>query len=427
MTDELHRRRLFIASNIALIATAMSFAIRGDTMGDFQTQFVEPYVQQTDLAGVEATDEQAALAEAHVKARLGLIGTIAFFSFGLTIVFGGPMVDAFGMGMLLRLAAFCHVGGAILTIFSPNYWVLVFATFVVGAGNGLVEAVCNPLIATLYPDEKTHKLTLFHAWFPGGIVIGGLAAYLFSNIGLGWQAKTALLLIPSVIYLFLIIKEKFPATERVAAGLSFSEMVVGAFSRPLFLVLLVIMLFTAATELGPGAWISNIYQDVMQRKEGILAVVWGSILMYILRQFFSKPVHKMSPVLLICVTAPLAAAGLYLFKFAAQGSVVMFFLAATLLYVGVCFWWPTMLGIVSERCPKSGAFGLALVGGAGSFATFFAGPAIGALNDKFGPVGSLQVWAILPVVIFVVFLVIYLFDQSKGGYRAQVEKLSTGE
>lgn len=408
--DGVNKNLLFVASCMALITTAMSFAIRGDIMGDFEKEFVVPYATaQAQQSG----GQQAEL----VKTSLGLIGGVAFFSFGLAIIFGGPLVDLLGMGALLRLAAACHIGGALLTIFAPSYWVVVLATLIVGAGNGLVEAVCNPLIATVYPEEKTHKLTLFHAWFPGGIVIGGLLAYALSRMGIGWHAKMALMLVPAVVYTAMIMGQKFPATERVAAGIHFNEMFAEAVRRPLFLIVFLMMWFTAATELGPGTWISNIYGDVMGKKEGILALVWGSILMYVLRQFFSKPVHKLPPTLLIAVTAPLAAIGLFLFEFAQTP--VVFFVAATFLYVGVCFWWPTMLGITSERCPKTGALGLAIIGGTGSFSTFFAGPGMGYLNDNFGPARSLQVWAILPVVIFVVFGLVYLSDKARGGYKIE--------
>jgi MFS family permease len=279
------------------------------------------------------------------------------------------------------------------------------------------------LIATIYPDEKTHKLTVFHAWFPGGIVIGGLLAYGFGRMDWNWQLKMALLLIPSVIYVAMLIGQKFPATERVAAGVPFSEMFTEALRRPIFWIVFLMMWLTAATELGPGAWISNIYNDVMGKEEGILALVWGSILMYVLRQFFSKPVHKIPPPLLIAVTAPFAAVGLFLFYYASTPAI--FFLAATLLYFGVCFWWPTMLGITSERCPKTGALGLAIIGGTGSFATFVAGPAIGRINDAFGPARCLQIWAILPVALIVVFGLVHLSDRARGGYKA--EKLATGE
>ena len=428
----MNRGMLFWASNVALIATAMSFAIRGDIMESLKVKYVEPYVASHDSA--EAAASRPAIVNRilgisedtdPINQNLGIIAGIAFLSFGLTILFGGPLVDLLGMGNLLRVAAACHIGGTLLTIFAPSFWMVVFATFIIGAGNGLVEAVCNPLIATLYPEEKAHKLTLFHAWFPGGIVIGGVLAYVFSLIGLNWQVKMSLILIPAVIYTFMILGQKFPPTERVASGYSFGDMFKEAARRPLFWILFVIMWLTAATELGTGQWISNIFNNVMKREEGILALVWGSVLMYIMRQFFSKPVHKISPIALMAITAPIAALGLFLFKFAS--SPVMFFVAATLVYVGVCFWWPTMLGITSERCPKSGALGLAIIGGVGSFATSLAGPTIGRIIDHYGkeagPATALQLWAILPVVITVVFALIYFSDKAKGGY--QRERLET--
>ncbi|MBI4558747.1 MAG: MFS transporter [Candidatus Hydrogenedentes bacterium] len=412
----MNKERLFLASCIALIATAMSFAIRGDIMAALQDEYVVPMVRDSD--GVVSST-----AEELIKTRLGVIGGAAFFSFGLTIFFGGPLVDLLGMGALLRLAAACHIGGSLLTIFAPHYYVVVIATLIVGAGNGLVEAVCNPLIATVYPDRKTQKLTLFHAWFPGGIVIGGLLCIVFTRIEWNWQLKMATILVPAVIYTYLILGQKFPATERVAAGVPFSEMFAEALRRPLFIIIFVMMWLTAATELGPGTWIANLYTDVMKdtKGTGILFLVWGSGIMWALRQFFSHAAHRVSPVGLIMLTAPLAAIGLYLFRFA--HTPLMWFVASGLLYTGFCFWWPTMLGITTERCPKTGALGLAIIGGTGSFSTSLAGPVMGWINDKFGADKVLQIWAVLPVVITVVFALIFFHDKAMGGYK--VEKLES--
>lgn len=403
-TQKIHADRLFLASCIALIATAMSFAIRGDIMGDFETVF------------------------SLNKTNVGWIAGAAFWGFGLSIFIGGPLCDALGMGNILRLAAAGHIGGAILTIFAPNFTVLFLATLLVGIANGLVEAACNPLIATIYPEKKTQKLTLFHAWFPGGIVIGGLLCVALnqtSSFGqgsaLGWKVKMALLLIPAIIYTVMILGEKFPPTERKAAGVSFSEMFTEALHQPLFWLVWVMMWLTAATELGPGQWITNIYNQVMGSRHGagVLLLVWGSGLMWALRQFVSGIAHKFTPVSLIAFTAPFAAVGLFLCNIAKTP--LMWFIASGFLYFGVCFWWPTMLGITSERFPRTGAFGLALIGGTGSISTAVAGPVMGLINDKLGPEKVLPIWAILPVVISIVFFLIYLSDRAKGGYR--VEKI----
>jgi len=409
----MNEKRLFSASCVALIATAMTFAIRGDIMGDFEQVF--------ELS----------------KTNVGWIAGAAFWGFGLSIYFGGPLCDALGMKPLLWAAAIGHISGTLLTIFAPNFPLLFAATLIIGVANGLVEAVCNPLIATIYPEQKTQKLTLFHAWFPGGIVIGGVGAFLLSQVGfeagsgVGWQVKMGLILIPSVIYTLMLVGQTFPPTERLAAGVRFGEMFAEAFRRPLFIILFLVMWLTAATELGSGAWLPNIYNDVMSNvtastaTAGILFLVWGNGLMFLLRQFGSGIAHKITPVTLIMCTAPFAAAGLALVTYAQTP--LMWFIASSLLFFGVAFWWPTMLGITSERVPRTGALGLAIIGGTGSFSTALAGPAMGWLNDKFGPEKVLVYWAALPVVIFIVFLLIYLNDKAKGGYQAQIERLHKEE
>jgi MFS family permease len=394
----MNKQRLFLASCVALIATAMSFAIRGDIMGDFEQIF------------------------ALNKTNLGWIAGAAFWGFGLSIYIGGPLCDVLGMGTIMRLAAAGHIGGTLLTIFAPSFPVLFAATVIIGIANGLVEAAINPLVATIYPDEKTRRLTALHAWFPGGIVIGGVLSFLFTQVGLGWQAKMLLMLIPSVIYTVMFIGQRFPETERKAAGVSSGEMM-AQLARPLFVVIFISMCLTAATELGAGQWYANVFNEVMAStaRAGILVLVWVNGIMWVMRQFFGGVSHRVSPVALIAVTALPAAAGLYLFSLAA--SPLTAFAAAALLALGTAFWWPTMLGITSERFPRGGALALAIIGGTGSFATAIAGPVMGYLNDRFGPREMLAIWAILPLVIALIFLVIYMRDRATGGYK--VEKLQT--
>jgi len=390
----MHPQRLFRASCIALVATAMSFAIRGDIMGDFERIF-----------GLTATE-------------VGWISGAAFWGFGLSILFGGPLVDTLGMRALSRIAAAGHVTGALLTIFAPNFAVLFLATLVVGIANGLVEAFVNPLIATVYRDDKTSRLVALHAWFPGGIVIGGLLAYAFTQVGLGWQAKMLMLLVPSFVYMLMFAREQFPPTESAAAGVSFAGMA-AEIRRPLFLLIWVCMWLTAAAELGPGQWYASIFNEVMQSgtQAGIILLVWVNGIMYVMRQFFGNIPHRMSPTLLIAITAPIAALGLYLFG--QTTTAPMWFVAAALLAVGTAFWWPSMLGITSERFPRGGALLLAIIGASGAVATALAGPVMGWINDTYGASAVLPMWAILPAVLTVIFLLIYLADRAKGGYRIE--------
>lgn len=401
----MNHQRLFYASCVALIATAMSFAIRGDIMGDLEVVF-----------GLSKTE-------------LGWIAGAAFWGFGLSIFFGGPLCDVLGMGTLLRMAALGHVAGVLLTIVAPSFTALFLATVVIGIANGLVEAAINPLVATVYADNKTARLTALHAWFPGGIVIGGVLCYLVTQVAIpgapatlfglaSWKVKMLLMLVPSVIYGAMFIGQRFPATERQAAGVPFGDMF-RELQRPLFLLIFLCMWLTAATELGFGAWVANIFNDVLgsTSQAGILVLVWVNGIMYLMRQFAGNVSHKVSPVLLIATTALPAALGLYVFSQALSAPVA--FAGAALVAVGVAFWWPTMLGITSERFPRGGALALAVIGGAGSISTAVSGPVMGWLNDRTDPRMVLVIWAVIPLVLAVIFFALHLSDKARGGYRVE--------
>jgi MFS family permease len=387
------------------------------------------------------------------KTDVGWISGAAFWGFGFSILIGGPLCDLLGMGMLLRLAAVGHIGGAIATIAAPNFAILFAATLVIGVANGLIEAAVNPLVATIYAHDKTRRLVALHAWFPGGIVIGGVLSFLFTQAGhyspqlapyTGWQAKMLLLLVPSVWYAFLFAGQPFPPTERAAAGVPFADMFKEIF-RPLFLVVWLCMWLTAATELGPGQWVSNIFNDVMKSsaQTGILVLVWVNGIMYLMRQFLGDAAHRVSPIALIASTAVAAAAGLFLFGQAATPFTA--FAAAALFAAGTAFWLPTMLGITSERFPRGGALLMGLMGTAGTLSIRFVLPMMGAIYDnqkietaggeaafnalKPGPelervLGiaaqvSFRDVAVLPAILLVVFGGIWLYDRSRGGFRAE--------
>jgi fucose permease len=390
----MHNQRLFIASCIALIATAMSFAIRGDIMGQVQTE-----LQLTDV-------------------QVGWILGAAFWGFGLSILFGGPLCDLLGMGTIMRLAAAGHIIGAILTIISRDFTVFFLSTVVVGIANGFVEAAINPLIATIYSENKTAKLTTLHAWFPGGIVIGGVLAFVFTQLGFGWQAKTLMLLVPAVIYLWMFMGQTFPATERAAAGVPFGDMF-KEILRPLFILLWICMWLTAATELGANSWIPTIFNRVMESsaRSGILQVVWINMVMYLMRQFGHNVSHKIAPTGLIAITAVLASFGLYMFSHASSVSAA--FGWAAVFAIGIAFWWPTMLGITSERFPRTGALGLAVIGATGSISTALSGPIMGWLSERYGTDHVLPIWSALPLILILIFGAMYLYDRARGGYRVE--------
>jgi MFS family permease len=336
--NSINRNQLFIGSCLALLVTSLSFGIRAGILGKLGIDF-----------NLSAT-------------QLGTIAATAFWGFPLAVIIGGMVVDLIGMKRLLELAFFFHLAGILLTIFAGGFWSLFFSTLLIGIANGTVEAACNPLVTTLYPDRKTTKLNHFHLWFPGGIVIGTLISFYFSKFNIGWQIQVGTMLIPTLIYGFLFLKLKFPVTERVAAGVSTAEMY-KSLGNPLFLFMIICMFGTAITELFTGQWIDVLLRNVTDNAILILTVT--TLVMVIGRGFAEPIVHRLSPTGVLLISAVLAAAGLYLLGHSSGNTL---FAAAIVFGMGVCFFWPTMLGFVAEYLPKTGAVGLNFMGGAGMFA-----------------------------------------------------------
>ncbi|MCC6484386.1 MAG: MFS transporter [Armatimonadetes bacterium] len=385
-----NRQMMFVTSCIAIIATALVFSVRGDILGDLKTSF--------DLSDVE----------------VGWVSTIALWGFLISIFIGGQLLDYIGTKAMLVLAFIGQVLGTVLTIYSTSYTFLLAATLIIGVGNGFVEGATNPLVATIYPDRKTEKLNALHAWWPGGLVIGSALAWAFGKFGASWQGKMWIILIPVVIYGVMLFRLKFPETERVQSGVSTKGMYAEAL-KPLFLLWLFCMLFTGATELGTNQWIG----EMMKRsgiQSGILILAWISLIMLIGRSLAGKFVHKLSPVGLLIASSVVSCIGLLLMS--RVHSPVQAYLSSFVFAVGICYYWPTMLGFTSERFPRGGALLLGLMGAAGMAAAGLAQPILGEMQQKLGTSGALQAMAILPAVLVVVFGLVYLSDRAKGGYRA---------
>ncbi len=352
MGQTVNTNKLFVASCLALIVTSMTFAIRAGMLGQLGIDF-----------GL-STEE------------LGWIAGTAFWGFPLAVIIGGALVDIIGMRKLMYAAFFSHVVGIVMTILAGGFWSLFFSTLLIGIANGLVEAVCNPLIASMYPENKTTKLNHFHIWFPGGLVIGGLVAYFLGNAGIGWQVQMATMLIPAAIYGVMFFGEQFPVTERVAQGVSTGEMY-QSLLNPLYIFMVICMLGTAVTELGTNQWIGVLLENVTDN--ALLLLVFISGIMAIGRGMAGPVVHKMSPVGVLLVSSILATIGLYLLS-TLSGN--MLFVAAGIFAVGVTYFWPTMLGFVAEYTPKTGAIGLSLIGGAGMLANSIFFPIMGRMYDS---------------------------------------------
>ena len=348
----INRNKLFVASCLSLLVTSLSFGIRAGILGQLGTEF-----------NLNAS-------------QLGTIAATAFWGFPLAIIIGGIVVDIIGMKKLLVAAFVFHLLGILLTIFAGGYWTLFFSTLLVGIANGTVEAACNPLVATLYPENKTTRLNYFHLWFPGGIVIGTLIVFLFNKLGIGWQVQVGVMLIPTIIYGYLFSKLNFPVTERVAQGVSTKDMYKGLIN-PLFLIMIVLMLGTAITELFTGQWIDVLLKNVSENAILLLTIETG--VMAIGRGFAGSVVHRFSPQGVLLISAILAALGLYLLSHS-TGNVL--FVGAIVFGMGVCYFWPTMLGFIAENLPQTGAVGLNFIGGAGMFAVSLYTILMGGYYDK---------------------------------------------
>lgn len=338
MPANIQKKQLFIASCLSLLVTSLSFGIRAGILSRLGEKF------QLDAQ------------------QLGTIAATAFWGFPLAIVIGGLIVDAIGMKKLLIGAFVFHLAGIVLTIFATGYWSLFISTLFIGIANGTVEAACNPLVATIHSDNKTTKLNHFHLWFPGGIVIGTLIVFFLDKMGIGWQVQVGLMIIPTLIYGYLFSKLDFPVTERVASGVSSAEMY-KSLLNPLFLLMIILMFGTAITELFTGQWIDVLLKNVTDNAILLLTIETG--VMVIGRAFAGPVVHKFSPQGVLLISAILASIGLYMLSHTTGD---LLFVGAIIFGMGVCYFWPTMLGFVSENLPKTGAVGLNFMGAAGMFA-----------------------------------------------------------
>jgi MFS family permease len=393
-TTTINRNRLFVASCMALLVTSMTFAIRAGMIGPLGKQF-------------NLDDTQ-----------LGLITGMAFFGFPVATTLGGFFVDKVGMRLWMWMTFIAHLVGLLLTIFAVDFWTLFISTFLIGFANGSVEAVCNPLVASMYTENKTVMLNKFHVWFPGGIVIGALLAFGMQQAGMGWQLQVATIFIPTVIYAYLFWGQKFPDTERVESGVSYSEMVAACFS-PLFLFMLACMFLTANTELSTTQWIDKLLGQAGANPLLILALVNG--LMATGRFFGGDLIHKLSPQGVLLISAIFSVIGLYLLRTTEGGTL---YAAAVIFAIGVCFFWPTMLGFVNENIPKSGAMGLSLMGGVGmlgnwAYQSFFIGPKLDSLTKS--GVSELDAGRdvlfninLLPIILVVAFVALYITMRKKA-------------
>ncbi|MEO8097346.1 MAG: MFS transporter [Acidobacteriota bacterium] len=424
-----NKTRLFWVSSLALCMSGIANALRANAAAELQRVYLDP------------------IDRLHSAEMVGVILGVPFLAFAITIAVSSPLLDIIGMRLLLPLAAILVPAGMLLMGFAGDiapgagvYHVLWMGAAISGVGWGLTETVINPLVAALYPDEKAAKLNAAHAWWPGGLVIGGLLGFAMSDMQLGLGAKLGLVAIPGLVVLIMSLGLQYPPTERAASGASTGSMF-RELANPMFLVLFGSMFLTAASELAPGQWVDLALSRTVGMR-GILLLVYVSGLMFLMRHFAGPLVHKLSSIGVLWVSCLGAALGLVALSYA--NSPVMGLLAATLWGTGVCYMWPTMLATASDRFPRGGALLMGLMGTAGSLSIQFVLPKMGsiydakkielaggeaafnvlqgdALNNILGQAAqaSFRAVAILPALLLVVFGAIWLYDRSKGGFKPQ--------
>ncbi len=497
----MNQQRLFLGCFVAIVATAFGFAVRSN-------------IQSVWAAEFQLTNEQ-----------VGYLGGVGLYPFAISIILLSLVIDKIGYNRAMFFAFFAHLTSAVLTLMATSFEMLYFATFLYALANGAVEAVVNPVVATIYDKNKTHWLNILHAGWPGGLVVGGLLSIGIARMWpeASWKMQMAIVFLPTILYGLLLFGQKWPVQERVAAGVSYFDMLkefgwgsayicsflliaginqillvagipnmelwmtalaalvptvifgiyVQSFGRPMFVLLLLVMMLLATTELGTDGWMPTIIGAILKNAEhGALFLVYTSFIMFVLRFFAGPIVHRISPLGLLALCAAIAAIGLTWLSFAGTAALTLF-IAATFYAFGKTFFWPTTLGVISEQFPKGGALMLNAIAGVGMIAVgTLGGPGIGFVQDQdaaaivkqedatlatkvisdkkglFGDhqaidqvkvdalpaeekakvtaidarskQGTLRKIATLPAIMCLIYIGLIVYFQSRGGYTAQV-------
>lgn len=420
-----NRRTLFWICVLALFSAAMANAVRAGAAGAMKASLLD---------GIDAR---------HSGEMIGTVLGNSFLGFALSLLVISPLLDRFGARKVILFAAACYIVGPGLVLAAAGlgggsvYLLLNLAMVIWGCAWGATESSINPVVATLYPDEKTGKLNELHAWWPAGLILGGLLSVLFFGaLALDWRLLVGLCIVPGVVLALWAARHPFPETESKAQGVTFNEMMAEPFRRPGFWVFFAIMFLTASSELAPGAWVDVTLSNTVGMP-GILVLVYVSAIMFVMRHFAGALEHRFSDMGLLWLCTVPAAIGLYLLSVANSPVTAVF--AATVWAFGVCFMWPTMLAAVSRRYPRSGPWGIGLIGFAGALAIWFVLPQLGKIYDNaklakaggeaafaalqpgpqlqavlaFAAERSFQVIAVIPVALFFIFGAVRLVERSR--------------
>ena len=366
-----------------------------------------------------------------------------FIGFALTLLFGAALVDLIGMRRMLLFSALGYFFGSVMVVvasfMAPTvaaYWVVYFGLLLTGLGWGAVEAATNPLIAAAYPDEKTHRLNILHAWWPAGIVIGGLIGILLAMMGMPWQVNLLVLMLPAIVLVLMVQRAEFPVTERVTMGLSYEEMFKQLYRSPGFWIWFLCMMGTVTAELAPSQWVNVTLTNIVGMS-GIWVLIYINVLIFVGRHYAGPLVERFSSPGLLTLGCALAGPGLYFLAIA--NSPMAAFAAATLWALGICYFYPTMIGAVAERYPAGGALMIGLMGFAGGLATQFLLPVMGNIFDqakltaaggvaefsalegealadvlRMASTQSFQIVAVIPLCLIPVFAILWFVERRRS-------------
>ena len=367
-SDAVDRDRLFRGICFALIPTGFSFVLVSNILAQLKTEFIL------------------------TNAAVGVIGGSALWGMAVSLLIVGPFLERIGLKAATVCAFLCHLGG--ITLFLLGYafagqefaiWVLIMGAIGFGAGNGFIEMAGNPLVAALYPDKKVLKLNHFHAFFPGAMIIGGLLGFFMAESGTAighWTWQIGIIYIPILVYGMMVLPQRFPKTETAKAGIQAGELFRYVLTHPLVWGLILIKMVTLSLEMGPSRWIPEVLQAA--GVHGMLVFVWITFVMLILRVFAEPFVEKLAPTGMLIGSSVLTAIGLYMFAFIETGMIPLL-LAGTVFAAGVAFYFPTMVGLLSERFPQAGSLGIVLLIGMGFLGSGISNAVMGDIADSYMP------------------------------------------
>lgn len=399
MNDQ-NSKRLFYGSCFALITTAFSFSIRAGILPQLADDF--------DLSATQ----------------LGFINLMFFLGFPISMLLGGIFYSSLGPKRIMIFALFAHTLGIVTTIYSGGYVGLLISTLFIGLGNGCTEAACNPMIASAYSGKLMNTLlNRFHMWFHGGIVLGSLVSLAMTKMNFGWEAQIWIIMVPTLIYAYFFWGQTFPEPRDESASLKVN---VKAMLSPLFIFMCACMALTAISEFGPTQWAQLVLAKSGAEPMVILALITGLVAFG--RYFGGELVHKFGQTGVLLGASIFTLIGIFLLS---TQTGAMAYVAAVFFAIGICYFWPNILGFIAEKVPLSGAIGMSIVGACGMFSTAMFQSIIGRWIDQAGAeaaASGLQGDALelaagqatlakmmaFPIILVVLFTILFFWVRSRN-------------